>query len=139
MASETPAAQIEARLRANWTTTPIFVENGNQGNFVPPKGQDGKAVPFVVLEFPAAVADNDGIGRVHYLEEGTFMLHVNVRSGTGATLARSYCDTLAAIFRGQVFGFVFTYAPFPPTPSEPTDGNYFRLSFGTPYKYRYAV
>jgi hypothetical protein len=140
MTSASPAAAIEARLRAGWTTSPIFVENGNApgGGFKAPVGLDGKPLPFVVLEFPGGVSDIMDIGASVYREDGAFMIHINVVTGTGTEMARAWADTIAAIFRGKRFSFVLCYAPYPPAPSSSPDGKYYRMSFGTPYHYEFV-
>lgn len=139
MASATPATAIEARLRANWTTTPILIDNEDDQI---PTGADGMPVPFIVLEFPGGAADQITIGAPGnnlFREMGAFMLHVLVPKGTGATTARAYADTLAAIFRGTSFSGVDCWAPFPPNESPRADGTLWGVSFGIPYKFDLAA
>src|SRR5882757_1725106 len=130
MTSATPAAAIEDRLRANWMTTPVELFNETTE---PPKGSDGTPIPWVALEFPGGVGTVWGIGNPgnnSFREDGAFMIHVFVPAGSGSTLARTYADQLAAIFRGKDFATsVVCYAPHPPQTNGTPDGNYFGVSF----------
>lgn len=131
MSSATPAAAILARLRANWTTTPIVVDNEDAQPPQPPTG-------FVAIEFPGGVADQITIGAPGenlFREAGAFMLHVFVPRGTGLDTARDWADQLAVIFRAQTFGGVRCWAPFPPHESARSEGNFYSISFGVPYQW----
>lgn len=131
MSSATPAAAIEARLRANWTATPIQTSNVVEDLPEPPAA-------FIALEFPGGGAEQITIGAPGanlFREDGAFMLHVFVPLGAGAAVARGHADTLAAIFRAQSFDGVRCWAPFPPQESATSDGNYWGLSFGVPYQF----
>lgn len=131
MASAVPAAAIEARLRANWTTTAIYVAD----EFVQPPEPPAA---FVVLEFPGGAAEQITVGAPGnnvFREDGAFMLHVMVPSGSGASLARIYADQLATIFRAQTFGGVRCWAPFPPHESDRSNGTAWGVSWGTPYQF----
>lgn len=140
MASNTPAAAIEARLIANWSTTPIYLADDLHDPPEPPS-------PFVVLEFPGGTARQVTIGSPGanaFEEEGAFMIHVFVPIGnqpvTGTPwrkVARDYAETIAAIFRGKTFSSVRTYAPFPPNESDRAIGNFYSVSFATPFLYSY--
>ena len=143
MASNTPAAAIEARLAANWTTTPVFLADEINDPPEPPS-------PFVVLEFPGGFSRQYTIGSPGsnvWLEEGAFMIHVMVPVGIdpGSGLpwrkvARNYAETIAQIFRGQTFATsVICYAPLPPQESERANGNYWGVSFGVPFHYQFLA
>lgn len=137
MTSATPAAAIEARLRANWSATVIFVENKD---FEPPRNAQGQPEPFVALEFPGAGAQQWSIGdpgNNAWREDGAFMLHLCVPTGTGGEQARAWSDDLAAIFRGKEFDFVVCHEVMPPVPSESPDGLFYRLSSAVRYHYEY--
>ena len=131
MSSATPAAAIEARLRAAWTATPIQTDNVLEDLPEPP-------MAFVALEFPGGAAEQITIGAPGanlFREDGAFMVHVFVPVGTGAAAARSQADQIAAIFRAQSFDGVRCWAPFPPHESPRSDGNYWGVSFGVPYQW----
>lgn len=133
MASATPAAAIEARLRAQWTSTPVFLPNEvNEG----PRDSDGNPLSFVVIEFPGGSAEQISIGAPGdnvWREIGAFMIHVMVPVGEGAAAARSKAATIASIFRGKEFDGVECWAPLPPQESQRADGVWWGCSFGTPY------
>jgi hypothetical protein len=138
MTSATPAAAIESRLRAGWSTAPIYLSTDIENLPDTPAA-------FVVLEFPGAIAGQITIGvpgSNTFREEGAFLVHVHVPQvnevgqGTGAgTLARTYCEQIAALYRGQQLGGVSCHAPHPPQETKPVNGNYVRLSFSVPYQW----
>lgn len=129
MASGAVATAVEARLRAQWITTPIFIDNEFDQAPQPP-------APHVVLEFPGGAAQQVSVGAPgnnRFRETGAFMVHVMVPSGDGPVLARTYADQIAVIFRAQSFSGVNCWAPFPPQESERSNGAYWGASFGTSY------
>lgn len=139
MTSATPAAAIEARLRANWTDCDIVV--GGNDTFKPPTGPQGQLLPYVRLVFPGAVSRQQGIGspgRNAWREDGAFQVIVAVPTASGEATAREWCDQIAAIFRGQTFGgAVVCYGPHTPVPAVGPAGGYFRMSFGVPYAWQF--
>lgn len=135
MSSLTPAAAIEARLRANWTTSLVFLTNEVKK---PPRDSDGEPLTFVTLEFPGGTAEQVTVGAPGnnvFREYGGFMIHVQVPMGSGATLARQYADTIAAIFRAQTFDGVRCWAPYPPQEDTASDGAWYGVSFFTPFQW----
>ncbi|MBN9529679.1 MAG: hypothetical protein J0H82_25965 [Alphaproteobacteria bacterium] len=139
MTSATPAAAIEARLRAHWTTTGVFV--GGNDTFKPPVDGQGRQQPYVRLMFPGAVSRQQGIGspgRNNWREDGAFQVIVAVPTATGEATAREWCDQIAAIFRGQTFGgAVVCYGPHTPVPAAGPAGGYYRMTFGVPYAWQF--
>ncbi|HVJ31663.1 MAG TPA: phage tail terminator-like protein [Terriglobia bacterium] len=132
MASAAPAAVIEARLRAQFTAAPIRTANDPAAD---PDANDG---PFVVLEFPGGTAAQITIGSPGsnlFRDLAVFMIHVFVPSQTGEQAARDMAATIAAIFRGKSFSGVDCWAPYPPQEDTGPNGNWFGVSFATPYKY----
>lgn len=94
---------IEQRLRANWTLTPIAVQNvpfdpHEPGGSWPPDG------PWVYLEVLWVGGDYVGMGdpgnNLHRTPGGV-VVHVFVPSGTGDGQAVRWCKQIAEIFRGQ--------------------------------------
>lgn len=132
MASAEPAAAIEARLRSQFTAAEIHVANDLLDTPDPSSG------PFVVLEFPGGTADTITVGapgnNIHR-ERGAFMIHVMVPTSSGASAARTMAEQIASIFRAQTFDRVICGAPFPPQEDTGPDGNWFGVSFSTPYQY----
>lgn len=129
MSSVTPAAAIEAKLRADYTDADIFTANELDQ---PPQ----QGTPFVVLEFPGGTAEQITVGAPGnnvFRERGAFMTHVMVPAASGAAVARQMADDIAAIFRGQTFSGVRCQAPFPPQEDTGPDGNWFGVSFSTAF------
>lgn len=142
MASATPATAIEDRLKANWTTTPVYLADEIDAPPDPPSA-------FVVLEFPGGSSSQYTIGSPGnnvFLEAGAFMIHVLVPLGNDSQgnawrrTARTYAETIAEIFRAQTFATsVITYAPDPPHESDRSNGNFWGVSFGVPYHYQFTA
>ena len=135
MSSLTPAAAIEARLKANWSTSPVFLPNEINK---PLRDNGGEPLTFVVLEFPGGTAEQETIGSPGnnvFREHGGFLIHIQVPMGSGASLARQYAETIAAIFRGQTFDGVRCWAPNPPQEDTASDGAWFGVSFFTPFQW----
>jgi hypothetical protein len=135
--SATPATAIRARLEANWHTTPIVFENET---FEWPHESDATPKAFVALEFPGGSGQQWTIGNPGanaWREDGAFLLHVLVPTGSGAKVGRQYADDLAALFRGQSFGGVTCWESGPPRATEPPNGNYFRLTIATRFHYEF--
>lgn len=95
MSFEATRQAIEARLAANWTTTPIKFEN----------------VPFVETVDPyLALFILDGEGNQITVGDpvvkrwtGLILIQVFVPQDTGTKLARTYADSLGALFERQTF------------------------------------
>lgn len=135
MASASAAAAIEALLRAGWTTTPIFLPNEVNE---PHRDSNGDPAAYVVIEFPGGAGDQITVGAPGsntFRETGAFMIHVMVPAGQGAPVARQHAETIAQIFRDTDSGGVTFWAPNPPAEDTGPNGNYFGVSFGTPYQY----
>lgn len=132
MPSKAVADAVEARLAANWNTTPIF--GINEQGMTP-----GDGSPFVAVQYPVQGENQLTLGSPganHYREAGAFRVVVNEQRGIAAARALGWCDTLRALFRGQYFDGVQTFAPSPPVINDANDlGNYFQVSFAVPYRY----
>lgn len=64
------------------------------------------------------------------------MLHVAVPRSAGCEgAARAIVDAAAALFRGKQIGGVDFLAPFPAAEDTSPNGNYYGMSFGTPYQF----
>ncbi|RWF66844.1 phage tail terminator-like protein [Mesorhizobium sp.] len=95
---------IEARLRDQWSTTPLVFEN--EDHPLP-----DEPAPFVYVEMwgipggfdQASIgsgARDDNLWREH----GTLDLHVMVPNNTGSRAGRTYAGQLIDIFRGKDLG-----------------------------------
>ena len=137
MASYTPAAAIESRLRTEYTDNPIYLWS---------EVTDAPAAtlgPFLVLEFPGGTSEQMSIGAPGsnwWEENGGFMVHIFVPLGShDLNDARQIAETVAAIFRGQEFSGVVCRAPNPPQPmreDKAVPAMYAGLSIFIPYYYR---
>lgn len=94
-------AAIEARLSANWTTTDINYDNVDY--------KPTPETPWIKLEIATGEqipVSLGGPGATLYRNGGVISITVYVPLNSGARTAKSYCDTLAAIFRGQQFSSI---------------------------------
>ena len=132
MARKAVVDAVEARLAANWLTTPIIGLNTAQGD----APSDGSA--FIRVEYP--VADDRQLtfgapGDNWWREEGAFRIIINAERASGVATGLAWAETLAALFLGKDFG-VQTFAPGSPAIDERNDqGNYYQLSFAVPYQF----
>lgn len=98
MASPDVYDAFEARLRANWTATPLAFENEPRQHLV----EAGE--PFVYVEifgddFNQATAGAPGANLWH--ERGSTFMHVMIPSGQGSKQARAWAKDLLDLFREQ--------------------------------------
>lgn len=129
-----PAAAVQsaiaARLAGSWTTTPI-----RDLNVMGEAPDDGS--PFVEVQYPVANENQITVGSPGanvFRESGAFRIILFVRRGVGVQEGLGWMDTLRALFRGQNFSGVTTYAPSPPALDDRNDdGNYWILSTSVPY------
>jgi hypothetical protein len=136
MASKLVMDAVEARLAANWTNTPIDLPNLTGA--VPAAG-----TPFLALEYPVANEEQISVGSPGanvFRESGAFRITLSIPIGAGRVdpvTGQDYVgwlDALRAIFRGQTFAGVKTWAPSPVTINDKSDdGAFFVLSFAVPY------
>lgn len=132
MPSQAVANAVESYLAANWTTTPVI--GLNTIGIAPADGS-----PFVVVEYPVQIENQLTLGAPgvnQYRETGAFRIVVNEQRSIGTSRAFGWCDTLRALFRGQVIsGVVQTFAPSPPVVNDANDrGDFFQVSFSCPYR-----
>jgi len=136
MAHPTAVAAIEARLAANWATTPII--GANTTGVIPTDGS-----PFVLVDYPVATTRRFSTGTRAYLEEGGFRIILHGQRGIGLTTGLTQSETLAAIFRDQKFGTglaVNTLDPDSPITDDLSDeGNYFLFITVVPYTFQYQA
>ncbi|HJE24919.1 MAG TPA: DUF4128 domain-containing protein [Methylorubrum populi] len=122
---------VEARLSANWKKCPVVGINLT-GDV--PNGPE----PFVQVSYPVANGEQLTVGAPGenvYRETGAFRLVVNARRGKGVAEGLAWADELAALFRGQEFDGVQTFAPSSPAIDDRNDeGKYFVLSIAVPYQ-----
>jgi hypothetical protein len=104
MASGTVSAAIEVYLIANWTTTPILLENksaAEDGTAMPPD----TATAFVQLSFTGQNYSQASLGASvqsanRWDETGVLFLDVLVPINSGSRTARTYAKSLCDLFRG---------------------------------------
>lgn len=139
-------AAIEARLVANWTTTPIAYDNVQvETDPWPPVDTDGKPQSWVYVELidVAAQIVAFGIpGNQTVLDTGLIKLHVMVQKGDGLVLGRQYAVQLGEIFRQQKFydsdptAYLRTTTPRVGRDSMVSDnGNWISVSCTVPYEF----
>jgi hypothetical protein len=135
-------AAIEARLRAQWTTTPIAVENGKEVKKV---DQNKDPSAWVYLEIADAGSTQVGIGAPGnqlWVYDGLIHVHVFVPVGSGTSLPRRYADQIGDIYRAARFyaeapGFeVRCGAPRTgDAGSGSDDGLWYRVTASIPFEY----
>jgi hypothetical protein len=130
MPSGTLVAAVTARLKASWTETAI-VEDDTTGQGTP----DGS--PYVTVKYPVAREDQVTIGAPGnnvFRESGVIRLVMSFQTGGGLTQPLALMDRLRALFRGQQFDGVMTFAPSPAI-VDPTNyqGGRFKMSSAVPY------
>jgi hypothetical protein len=87
---------VEARLSDNWTTTPIAYEN------VPfSEPSNGRYVAVHVLTGQGTQEDICPSPRHRY--QGLIQIRITVPANEGTELAKSYADTISALFRSVSF------------------------------------
>lgn len=128
MAHKQVEIAVEARLRAQWSTSPVFVEN-----VIAESPADGSG--YVVLQFPVASVERWPVNAKVYRETGAFRLVLHVPTGTGTDAIRDYGEQLAAIFCDETFDGVRCRVPGPPFVDDSTEGPLIWASIVCPYEY----
>lgn len=135
MASGTVYDAIRTLLTAQWTTTTIAWENEGYTKPEPPAA-------WVMVEVTGTLYAPMSIGSgIHaddrWDEEGTVWIHVLVPTGTGTSLQRSYCKTIADIFRGTTLldgDLEFLDASIGMGDQGDDEGNYWRVTVAVDWR-----
>lgn len=141
-------AAIQQRLKDNWTTTPIALQNETPDREWPPVNESGEPQPFVYFE---VIGNTSGLragglpGSQVWLYEGHLLAHVFVPGGSGTTLAQQYAAAIGEIFRAKAFyrdeaagAEVRTWSPMTDGGASDADnGNYFRVTCVVPFEFYY--
>lgn len=142
-------AAIEQRLRDNWATTPISVQNTP---FDPPEQPGGgdfpELAPWVHLEVATSSAEMRGAGKPGdqlWGTMGTIFAYVMIPAGSGTDLGMQYATQIGEIFRGKVFYnrgdgcYVRCWAPRVDESrgvvGESDQGNWFGVTMSCPFEY----
>jgi hypothetical protein len=134
MASGAVSAAIEDFLVANWTTTPLLLENKatfESGGTVPP----ATPAAFVEVSFTGKTYGQVSIGASlqkdnRWDEDGFLFLNVMVPKDWGSREARTYAKSLCDLFRGLTLlsgSLEFMDASIGEGEKGKYDGNYFML------------
>lgn len=140
-------AAIEARLAANWATTPIRKQNDATPVSWPPLDGSGNPSPWVQLEVLQNEAGLRAIGVPDshlWLDRGTIYVHVFVPVSSGLTTAMQYAVQVGEIFRAAAFyddgqgSIVRSWAPrVLGADSGSDDGLWFRVTTAIPFEFYY--
>lgn len=126
---------VEARMKANFTRCPVYVENENTDT---PESGDG----FLVVQFPWSNAEwhaVEGADGSIFHEEGAFRFVAAVPMGTGSHDGRQWLGELADLFRGARFSDVQCFAPDSPVGDDGNEaGAYYRLAMAVPYEFYFT-
>lgn len=119
-------------LEARWGTLPIVTPNTRKA-VTPPEGE-----PYVIIQRPYSTSRRVTFGAPGanlYREEGGLRVVVYVERGSGIDEGLTWAAEIAAIFRGQRFEGIETFAPSSPVFDDGNEnGGYFALSFAVPYQ-----
>jgi hypothetical protein len=132
MARQTVIDAVTARLKANFSACAILEQDTTaQGP------ADGST--YLVLQFPVAYEEQITIGAPGHnvwRESGAFRLVISVRTGDPLAPANTWLDQARALFRGQQFSGVTTFAPSPGVQGDPQfiGGTRVELSSAVPYQ-----
>lgn len=96
-------ASIESRLQDNWSTTTIKIEN------VPFKTPTDQS-PWIRLTIIDGESNQIDLAGLHR-RVGIIIISVFTQKNSGTVTARTYADTIAAIYRSARFGNVVCYSP----------------------------
>jgi hypothetical protein len=132
MARQDVIDAVTVRLKANFSACPIL----DQDTTTKPPA-DGSA--FLTLQFPVAHEEQITVGAPGHnvwRETGAFRLVISVRTGDPLKQANTWLDEARAIFRGQQFAGVTTFAPSPAVQADPEfiGGTRVELSSAVPYQ-----
>ena len=101
-------ADIEGRFLANWTTTPVAVD---EGVIIDPVSKAIVAQPDAAAWVRITVrgaqeqqASLGGAATTQYRNSGVIMISIFTPTRSGHAAGRALADTAGAIFRGQQFG-----------------------------------
>src|SRR5882724_10371232 len=121
MPSKAVVDAVEARLAANWTTTPVVGIN-----LQPEVPADGS--PFLTVQYPVSGGEQVSIGTPgaqRWRENGAIRFVLAIQRGNGVGQGLQWADSLAALFRGKQFSGVNTWAPSAPVLDDSNDrGDY---------------
>lgn len=130
MASAAVEAAVKARLEANFSHCPRLYPNENTQ---PP----ADAAPFLLVQYPVANDEQISVGAPGanvYREEGTIRFVLAIPRGRGTSPWNGWLDEIRALFRGQKFSGINTWAPTSAVIDDRSDdGNYWSLSSSIPY------
>lgn len=129
MAKKAPSDAIRARLAANWTSSVILGLN-----LTTQTPADGSS--WVRVTFPVASDMKTALGP-NYRESASALITVATQIGDGLETSNVWCESIAAIFRGQKFDGVDCAFAAPSIREGVDDGSYFTASVIVPYRYDY--
>lgn len=136
---------IEARLKANWTATPVITENEDAPDPWPPVDESQNPAPWVFVELIDVDATIIGFGtpgNQTVMDTGLVKMYVMVAKGTRLKKARENAVALGEIFRQQQFfksdptAYVRTTTPrVGRSDFVSEDGNWISVACTVPYEF----
>lgn len=134
MAKSEVVKAVTDRLAAQWSRTLVYDENVDGST-----PEDGS--PFLQVQFPYCTNERITFGMPGsnvYREEGAFRLLLHVERGSGGDQGREWAGELEALFLGQHFDGVQTFAPNSASSDDANeDGAYYTLAIAVPYRFDY--
>lgn len=132
MAGKAVEDAVNARLSANWTATPIIIDDTTGAG-----PADGSA--YVTVQYPVGQENQITVGAPGnnvFRETGAFRIILSTQTGNGKDQSIIWMDQLRALFRSKQFSGVTTFAP---SPGIETPANYqasrYVLSCAVPYQF----
>lgn len=132
MSRATVRAAVTAYLAANWTASPLILQNRETE---PPVQPDGTLRPWVYMQLGFNSFDQWSIGIEpradnRWREEGIIMFHVMTPIGEGLAASDTNADALIELFRGLQLSPDIEFRDITSDIGGPgdNDGNYYRVS-----------
>lgn len=130
MAKKAASDAIRARLAANWTSSVILGLNSTTQT-----PADGSS--WVRVTFPVANNSKMTLGR-NYRESASALITVATQISDGLDTSNAWCESIAAIYRGQQFDGVDCAFDAPSIREGVDNGSYFIASVIVPYRFFYS-
>ncbi len=128
---EDAAATIEARLRANWLTTPVISQNVEYTT-----NSNTAFVYFEIINGSSFYASLGSPGSNFHRNVGLIFLHIFVPKNTGDGLALTYARQLGSIFKGKhLDGIRYSAATIGGGEVADDKGNFWRRTVSIEYRF----
>lgn len=132
MSRATVRAAVTAYLEANWTASPLILQNAETE---PPVQADGTLRPWVYVQIAFNSVDQWSIGAAdrtdnRWREDGLVLFHIMTPIGEGLAASDTNVDALIELFKGVQLDPGIEFRDITSDTGGPGDdnGNYYRVS-----------